>query len=100
MVITKKGVAMNATVQKVLDLQKQLDDARKGAIDQLLTQQKDVSEQLKALGHDGKQSLKKSPGPKKPCSVCQANDHDGRFHKGSKATATPSEKRTNPAQSK
>jgi len=88
---------MNSTVQKVLDLQKQLDDARKGAIDQLLTQQKEVSEQLKALGHDAKQSLRKSPGPKKPCSVCQATDHDGRFHKGSKTADAPPEKKPNVA---
>jgi DNA repair exonuclease SbcCD ATPase subunit len=74
---------MNANVQKVLDLEKQFQEAKQVAIQDLLKQRQTIDEQLKVLGHD---NTKKAPvvrqtDPNKKCPVCGETGHDARRHK-------------------
>ena len=75
---------MATAVQKVLDLQKQFEEAKSAAIKELLDQRGQIDEQLKALGHGGGPKTTKTQravDPNRKCPVCSQIGHDGRFHK-------------------
>ena len=75
---------MTGSVQKVLDLQRQFEEARQSAIQELLGQQTQIGQQLKSLGYDGKAAPKRQPDPARVCPVCSQPGHDARRHKGEK----------------
>jgi hypothetical protein len=66
-------------VDRVLKLEQEFEAARNEAITQLLQRRKETEEQLKVLGHEGKPAKAKKS---RPCSKCNATDHDARFHRG------------------
>ncbi len=66
-------------VERVLQMEQEYQSAKQTAIKQLLDLQKQTAEQLKALGHEAKPAK-----TKKPCSKCNATDHDARAHRGEK----------------
>jgi DNA repair exonuclease SbcCD ATPase subunit len=81
---------MNASVQKVLDLEKkhqdserQLAEAKQVAIQELLRERGAIDEQLKSLGYDPKKApaVKRQVDPNKKCPVCGETGHDARRHK-------------------
>jgi hypothetical protein len=67
-------------VDHVLQLEQELQTAKDTTIKQLLERQKQTAEQLKVLGYEPKAA--KTARNRKPCSKCQATDHDLRFHRG------------------
>ena len=68
-----------ALVDRVLKLEQEFESARNEAVTQLLARRKETEEQLKVLGYRGKSAPAKKT---KPCSKCNAIDHDARFHRG------------------
>lgn len=75
---------MNANVQKVLDLERQFQEAKQVAIDDLLKQRGSINDQLKTLGYDATAKpapVKRALDPNKKCPVCQETGHDARRHK-------------------
>jgi hypothetical protein len=62
------------SVQEVLDLQKQLEEKKKSAIERLLKQQKEISEQLAQLGYKAS-DLSKHKG-QRVCSNCGESGHN------------------------
>ena len=74
---------MPTGIQKVLDLQKQYEEAKQTAIQELLDQRKTIDEQLKALGYvQGAPATKqRQSDPNKVCPVCSEKGHDARRHK-------------------
>ncbi len=95
---------MNANVQKVLDLEKQFQEAKQVAIQDLLKQRTTIEEQLKTLGHDitaKPAPAKRQADPNKVCPVCQEKGHDARRHKNDpKPVAKSPEKPAPPAAAK
>lgn len=67
-------------VDHVLQLEQELQSAKDTTIKQLLERQKETTDQLKMLGYEPKAA--KITRNRKPCSKCQATDHDARFHRG------------------
>ncbi|HXH92421.1 MAG TPA: hypothetical protein VNN25_12640 [Thermoanaerobaculia bacterium] len=67
-------------VDHVLQLEQELEAAKDTTIKQLLERQKQTADQLKMLGYEPK--VAKPARSRKPCSKCQATDHDARFHRG------------------
>jgi hypothetical protein len=89
---------MNASVQKVLDLEKkhkdserQLEEAKQVAIQELLRDRGAIDEQLKSLGYDPKKApvVKRQVDPNKKCPTCGEVGHDARRHKSPKPPAAP-----------
>lgn len=74
---------MNANVQKVLDLERQFQEAKQVAIQDLLSQRATIDEQLKTLGYDStkKVAVVRQTDPNKKCPVCGETGHDARRHK-------------------
>lgn len=76
--------------ESVLKLRQEFETARQTAIAALLGEIKTASEGLRALGHEpdtkGRPVGKRT---RKPCSRCQATDHDARFHRGEGKKAPP-----------
>lgn len=78
--------AAKATVDNVLKIRQQYEDARKQAIAEILAQQQELTEELRRLGHDGSPA-KKAKGatdPNKKCPVCGEPGHDARRHRADK----------------
>jgi hypothetical protein len=80
--------AMNRAVQ----LQRELDQIKNQAIEELLEQRKAFDEQLRVLGWQAPQAKVYASTPKSPskratsegkmCPICQIIGHDGRAHRG------------------
>lgn len=68
-------------VERVLQMEQEYQSAKQTAIKQLLDLQKQTGEQLRALGHEPKPAAKTAKA-RKPCSKCNATDHDARAHRG------------------
>jgi hypothetical protein len=95
---------MNASVQKVLDLEKQFQEAKQVAIQDLLKQRGVIEDQLKVLGHDTSKKpapVKREQDPNKKCPVCSETGHDARQHKNDpKPPAAPPVKTHTPPATK
>lgn len=81
---------MNQLVETALKLQQDAESARREAVTSLLGEQRAIGDQLKALGHIGQKATKSAAASSdKACSVCNAEGHDGRFHRRGKQTPSP-----------
>ncbi|HSY47203.1 MAG TPA: hypothetical protein VLC46_00160 [Thermoanaerobaculia bacterium] len=86
---------MATAIQKVLELQKQYEEAKQLAIRELLDQRKGIDDQLRALGHGASQppqQKQRQTDPNKSCPICGEKGHDARRHKNDGKKGTPPKK--------
>jgi hypothetical protein len=80
---------MNPLADKALKARQDAANLTQDAIAALLTEQKAIAEQLRALGYIEGQKTPTKKEPKtdaqKHCKICQQYGHDGRFHRSDKA---------------